>query len=414
MATKKSWKWIFWLWLSGFSAYGEADCNDVKEQNGNLVLPDDNAVAAVVIFPGAYLKPERYLDLARAIKSAAGMPLSVYLSRFSFEIGNPIEAKKRVQPAIDEMAQKGFTHPARRVFLTGHSQGGITAAMAAPSMELGGLILLGAYIPRTVVIGSSLKEYPLPVMTLGGDLDGLTGVPFIAREYRSYLEWLASGAGDAYQKPVILLPGFNHMSFVDAGQFSGDLRAEIPMGEAHGRIAALVDSFIRWHLSLGRDAGAVRVLDQHLARTDELLRGFLVAQRLDEKICAEMQIRVAGYAEGSRPAFDVQQRTYAKKSESFGFIMDKAAFQEEDGEHRIIVPTFLEFPLNLADISSKASLAPAVIACKMKNRDAIDLEWRQSGPEKEPTCAELNAEAVRAAFALLRPQQKARFLSRHG
>ena len=101
------------------------------------------------------------------------------------------------------------------IFLAGHSLGGIMARESAKKMDLAGLMLFASYLPKSDIAGKDfVSSFPIPVLTLGGELDGLTGINYIAREFME-----ASKAklklSNIYKKPVILLEGVNHSQFAD-------------------------------------------------------------------------------------------------------------------------------------------------------------------------------------------------------
>ena len=75
--------------------------------------------------------------------------------------------------------------------------------------QLKAIILMGACLPRT----TKLQDYPLPVLTLAAELDGITRITRVAEEYAKLKQELKTSFLALYKTPVILIEGGNHAQF---------------------------------------------------------------------------------------------------------------------------------------------------------------------------------------------------------
>ena len=167
---------------------------DVTDTSKSIHVLAGQPKTLLVVFPGAYVPSEKYTDLAKQIVATSNGSIGVFIPHFTANFANPLQAGPAVQEAIDYVSKQGVAKAASRVFIAGHSQGGIAANDMPLSYHLGGLILLGSYLPHTAVIGKQLKTYSAPVLTLGGELDGLTGINYLAREYATMADLQSSNA----------------------------------------------------------------------------------------------------------------------------------------------------------------------------------------------------------------------------
>ena len=288
---------------------------NVSESGSFITIDEVKPEAAIVLFPGAFVAPGAYVDLALELQSAAKVPTKVFISKFVGNFANPVQGNWRVDAVVKEMQDLGFEDTEKRVFLAGHSQGGIMGADSAESKNLGGLILLGSYLAETPLLGNSFEDFPIPTLTLGGEIDGLTGFNYLAREY-SKMQKLP--VEKQWNKPVIILDKVNHMQFADNSYLEGDLEAGIPTQEAHAKIADVVSSFIA--LQLGQIDESKESLRKYLERSDEILNPLLIALESDDTLCLEGQKSVAGLKEQDWMQLKVEDEPYRTKASYGSYI----------------------------------------------------------------------------------------------
>ena len=114
----------------------------------------------------------------------------------------------------------------------------------AQTSNLRAVVLLGATISRN----SALRDFPVPVLTLAAELDGMTRMSRIAEEYEKLTGDVLSFFRGLYRTPVIYIEGANHAQFA-SGQMiphvaSADLTPNITEAQAHREIGKYVNDFL--------------------------------------------------------------------------------------------------------------------------------------------------------------------------
>ena len=135
---------------------------------------------AVVVIQGEGIPPERYQPVAAAIqRHVPDQRLWVAIPRFLGD--SPIP---REMPLVVEQAQRALRHaglpPGSPCLFIAHSVGGIAIQKylkAFPEQGIG-QVLMGSFLGRWNLRGldargRTLIDYPLPMLTLAGTLDGL-------------------------------------------------------------------------------------------------------------------------------------------------------------------------------------------------------------------------------------------------
>lgn len=139
-----------------------------------------------------------------------------------------------IQSAVDAVRNLGYEGGNDSIHLAAHSvsTSRMTSTIARDDPNsYGSVILLSAYLPSTV---SSLENYPLPALTVSGELDGITRITRIAREYLAFdaVSKETSPSFAAANVPVIALDGANHIQFCcDAPLSYNDIAAEVSLQE---------------------------------------------------------------------------------------------------------------------------------------------------------------------------------------
>ena len=96
--------------------------------------------------------------------------------KFFGELPNPVQIKNKVKKI---MSNNTALQSQKKMFIESHSLGGVVARKTAKNLDVGGLILLGSYLPKSDIAGKDyIKDFPIPVFTIGGELDGLTGINY--------------------------------------------------------------------------------------------------------------------------------------------------------------------------------------------------------------------------------------------
>ena len=346
----------------------------------------------LVIVGGASIANDKYAPLGRAIQrfaAANNLSLWVAIPAFPLDTPNPAALPAEVEEAY--AATFDGCAPAD-VFVAGHSLGGIFSQALVHGSSYAGLVLLGSYL--STVYGYDVASFPKPVLTLGGELDGLTRVTRLARELAS-LEAAAAAGGERakFDKPVGLALGVSHSQFASGVNVTSfgvkDLRPAVTEGAAHAAIGEIVAAFLAFQ-TFGTAARPDALVALAVA-VDELnatLAPFRAAD--DAGRCAAWQRSLAANVSA---AFAVNEDDAASLA---GF--DLATPDIAGAAVRVV--SRAAAPPNPAD-SSLARVAPSSVDCKALPEALLLAHFNESAAAAPPACAAANAAALAAARALL-------------
>ena len=371
-------------------------------------------VAALVLFPGAKVAPERYAGLCERLVAETRGELLVVAARFYKNFPNPLQCKSRILIAVRLLADMGYADAAQRVFLAGHSFGGIMAPKHVHGMGLAGLILLASYPTTSRLQHASLADYAAPALVLGGERDAYTGINFIARESRLIAQLEKKERGLAAGKPVIVLRGINHMQFADGIALPGDFAPEQSLEDAHGVMCHTMICFMRAHgRFLSGDAGAARAfLEKSVLETRALLSPYLAAWDDTADYFLELQKQVAPLA---AHVIHAATRLYCGKMNKYRFIFDKSSVKKTGRGAEVYAPIYFERRSRFIDASRNAYLSVEYAACKFRARDSVAAAAGEPAGGGVLNCAELNASIIkRALFLITDTAMKERLARRYG
>jgi len=361
----------------------------------------------LTIIIGARVPAKEYVSLAAEIQKQSPFKLWVAIPEWLFDVPEPIDIKSRITETISAARKAGFTSIGLQdVFLAGHSLGGIFGRQVASSMGLAGLILLGSYTARD---GSeSLTEYGIPVLTLAGDLDGLTRITRIAEAYHEYQKLIAVDKSALFLKPVIVLPGVSHSSFCSI-LVSGDLPPylNISLAQAQRNIAEVISSYMIVVSPNGTSSTLIQqALDSikdHVSKTSPLVSGFLKLQATEKtNWCITAQFVMANLP--NTDSLHVNQENY---KDTPSFASSKPQANQDGNSLTIISPNYNDYAPNYFDVSTYPEAAQN-LDCKLKSQEFIASALKTK-PLGNSSCMEVNTEALNVAKAALTPEQQQRF-----
>lgn len=123
--------------------------------------------------------------------------------------------------------------------------------------------------------GANTLSFPVPVLSIGGELDGVVRISRMAEALYTQTHLSSSDF------PVVLLAGMNHASLLSgappAAVASSDLKAELSSSEAVKAVADAVVNFIKYHTGSALAAEAKSALAQLHAAGEELVGPLLDA-----------------------------------------------------------------------------------------------------------------------------------------
>ncbi len=231
---------------------------------------------ALVYIQGAQIEPERYVPIATAIQNLSPYTLWVGIPDYAWNV--PLDISGGIERILKSMQQAGMN--TTNVFYAGHSLGGamLQSYLFAKPSNASGQILMGSYITRN----HRNVTFPVPTITIGGELDGLCRVTRIMEEYYHRIIHAASMQDAIKNFPVTVIDGMSHMQFASGDPPElvklRDLKPEISYNQAHQAIATLVSAFIS--LQLG-DSSAFTVLSNSVKSTGTFLQPIVTAYELE-------------------------------------------------------------------------------------------------------------------------------------
>ena len=138
--------------------------------------------------PGATIPGERYLPLMEAVQ--AHYPGGLWVAattEWPNDSPNPVVIGDQMAECLTAAADTGLN--TQNVFFAGHSLGGVVLeswVRTGSNADLTkGIALLGTWLPNLLGRSSDVRsnEYPVPVLTAIGELDG-GGLSYLIREVR--------------------------------------------------------------------------------------------------------------------------------------------------------------------------------------------------------------------------------------
>ena len=232
-----------------------------------MVVADDAILApiktgpqeiALVFIQGAYIKPNQYEPLATAIQSSSGFALWIGIPEMPLDLAEPLVLSGAISRVLKSMAGHGMN--ASAVFYAGHSLGGVILQdyVYSSGKSSHGQILMGSFLLRKY----RNETYPVPTLTIGGELDGLTRVTRIMEEYYHRISEAPDINVATRSFPVTVIEGMSHFQFASGDPpkhvKDNDLKPEITFDSAHTSVASLVAAFIAIQMGDGRGFSTIQ------------------------------------------------------------------------------------------------------------------------------------------------------------
>jgi hypothetical protein len=230
--------------------------------------PTSGREVALVLFPAPQLLPAQYLPLAKAMQEEAS---SQHLWVTIVSLDNVTEPPKRADIALvmdrvtQEMVAQGFKRY-DPTFIAVHSQAmaSVVQDYVASNVNTSGLILLGSYLKRSYR-GTS-PSYPIPTLTIGGELDGVCRVTRIMEEYVHRHIYTKNQTDAITRFPVAVVRGMTHLQFASgkpsATILEYDLKPEVADTKAQRLVSLVAACFMDTILGNSSSLVALKEIDQ--------------------------------------------------------------------------------------------------------------------------------------------------------
>ena len=235
-------------------------------------IKQETITAALIFIHGAELPPERYVPLLQQIQATSSNSLWIAIPSFLGDI--PVEESR--PKVIDEMLEKLHASGMptdTTLFLGGHSLGGITSQNLAIKYQtkIFGQILMGSFLQRKY--RSTNTIYPVPTLTLSGELDGLARVTRIIESFYFY---------STYPHFTLIIAGMNHMNTASGKPsdfiLKNDIQSEINETIAHQQLALRACDYIYMLLT---NQTTSPLLEYNLNQTKYFSQPYLAASKLE-------------------------------------------------------------------------------------------------------------------------------------
>ena len=245
----------------------------------------------LIFVQGMGVDVDAYATLASEIQQQSNLAVWVALVNFPLNVPNPLLYFKVTDGARAELKKAGM--PGDTYYIVGHSLGGTIAQMQEANLRGGmedgspgvntprvqGMILLASYVTRK----NQFILSEMPILTLGGELDGMTRIGRLAEAYAHQLDAAPEAAEAASQSPVVVLPGVNHRHFFTGGVpfpvTMRDLASPLAPAEARHAMGRVISAFLATNLQQSADDGAV--LRAYVTATGSLVRPLIDAMWLE-------------------------------------------------------------------------------------------------------------------------------------
>lgn len=251
----------------------------------------------LVFLPGALVPTEHYRPTMHAVqKATTGVRLTVVIPAMTDKLcTHQCLSKSRcgqLRRTVDKVIkQSGFrgVNPKDDTFIAGHSLGSVCAnyMVSGHGYEFAGLMAYGGYVDETGE--SSVANYSIPVLTMGGELDGGAARPGRLSLYYSQFKSYGAAHGDAtalVRKPVHVLPGLDHSDFCPGFFVTAikDLKSEQSQEEALEAIARGSSAFLQLNSPTAAETKerALSTMYEMQTLTAELLEPYLAAFALEQ------------------------------------------------------------------------------------------------------------------------------------
>jgi len=397
----------------------------------HILKPLDGKTGAekmVVLIPGANVPTENYLQTAAAMQNGTDLKLWVAIPTMgppkrciilcpTLSACAPLHSF--VTSILSKAADAGFkgSTSAPDTFIAGHSLGGICASRLALSYTnppYQGAIVMGSYAEAKSGAGSE-EEFPVPILTVGAELDGGLGRPAmigvrLAGSDTAAANTTSGPRGLAWQmkeKPVVIMPKMDHSSFCPGFQVPGDVYPpEATQEEAMTMVSESVGAFLALNTDQSSDkqAAAVSTLTEKLAWTRKLLAPLEEAYKWEAgnnggnhtyaPLCPVAQKMLAGSAADGK--VDVVGSVYKDDSHQFEHTRTGYAV-EADGHLAVNVSGHNDY---YSGISTGCLVPASNIACKMTAAERIAQQLKLTG-NSSPNCSDVNKYVVQLAEQIL-------------
>lgn len=362
----------------------------------------DGQETALIIIPGAQIEGAAYKPLASVIQKRSPLKLWIVLCEgFLDNLANLFQVKEVVNMAISDLKKKGLKE--EKIFIAGHSLGGAVLSSYAKSnyKRLQGVLLYAAYLKR----GNALRDYPIPVLTLSGELDGLCRITRILETFEELGTDVAKDKNSIYRTPVIIMPGVNHAQFASGLMPSTvvayDLVPDVSNATAYDAIANYTNAFISSTLLQSNDPK--QELEMAYNSTHNIMKPLLSVKSFDVNphqssgLAVEAQYRVSDLVQIDK--LKVKDIEVNEQS----FVRSKPQADVKNDTLYVINYATVTYSPNPIDVSTEPQ-SPLEIQTKLKSKESLKVLFPNGTfTDKNVTCKDVNTLSFAYAMSSAAP-----------
>lgn len=261
----------------------------------DVVLPAPAAAkgvpVAAVMLQGALIDASAYEPLLRELQAVCQSPddaagaiaLWAAAPQYALSTVNPADIAGGIKRVLAALTAAGMP-VGTKVFLMGHSLGGAMLDLYVHGHPAGfsGAVFMGSFIGRSRRSRTTGHvAYPVPSITLAGELDGLARVSRTGAEaFYAQIVTAPDRQAAIANMSVVVLPGVSHMQFASgtppALVQARDLMPEVTYDEAHHTAATVITAFLQVQATAG-NASALHVLTELFTATEEFVTPMITA-----------------------------------------------------------------------------------------------------------------------------------------
>ncbi|XP_002983469.2 uncharacterized protein LOC9651139 [Selaginella moellendorffii] len=366
---------------------------------------------AIVFASGALTPASDYIPLCQEIQRSCELRMWIAIVNPPNNVISQEIIEQSLDGILERMKDRGF-RPGQlamdNIFIAGHSWGAWTGRAVAVGRAQG-FIQIGSCFHTNP---DNLSQYPKPVLTLSGELDGQITLGAIAKHAGEIFDVEEEmGSFNTYgRKPVVVIPGMNHaqVSHGVPNKARGDLDAEIPIEQARTDVGRLIAAFVTVHAA-PESASALLELEKAVKNTHETCRSYWEA--IKEQGSSGVKNYQLDLAKVSPQVLSEGQVSVIQHDYEDNFVYSKPWIEHKPAR-KVFVNTYLKSQDNFQVVRS--------LWIKMKSREAITTAFKAADDQKDDAAsspssriaAGFNERTFQEALKLVPERARAKFLDR--
>jgi hypothetical protein len=378
----------------------------------------------LVFIPGGGVPNANYVATAASIQNAISSDIALWvvipavtnrlcIIECSFALlCSPLH--NTVESAFTLAASKGWKRGNDKtdIMIAGHSLGGVCAnqLMQAYSMPYRLIMVFGSYVTESGKY--DLTNYPVPVLTLNAELDGLTSPGKTSIWWKQFVSMSKSNPNTFLNKPVIVLPKQNHSDFCPGYNVPGDIMGEVSESFATQNIGKHVGAYLRIQLlqETSPSSADAQLLSTAIDFTRQLLTPYVNAENLavsggTSEVCKKAQVTLSGL-----PAAEQSKLIVADKFQSSTMGLSTCTTNYTAAGGRLVLNTCSHTDY-YSDIDNTGFIPCASqLSCKMVSYDRVAQQLKTSTTKK--TCSDVNKQNTALALSMATAGTRARYLAK--